>query len=390
RTEGLGDVVRDDVDGLLFTPGSALELRRALERFADEEFLLDRFELELRAPRTMRSVAREWIDTYRELIEDRAASRPQPQVPAELVALRGRFEDLAQRSTRELMGQVLAGLELLGEQMGLAATPRDFLLSAVGRGSALRDSAAADRRVIERLQRGHERLSQARADLEQRSSWHTSQLAELRERLEERAAALQARGQEAMQARRARDELAQAKEADAEERSRLEGELAERLSAIAGLEQELDTTRGAHDRLEEERVALARTLAESAQELRFLRELALGDEDDDALSDREVVEAHLTSLERELGGLRDHEQWLRRELGGLVEVLTKVSDTMAQARPDEQGLNAGRDGLERIVRELGWRRGEMAAAREASKRWFTRLAGGELATRIQGWQEGEA
>ena len=39
----------------------------------------------------------------------------------------------------------------------------------------------------------------------------------------------------------------------------------------------------------------------------------------------------------------------------------------------------------RALRELGWRRDEMAAAREASKRWFTRLAGGELATRVRTW-----
>ena len=206
RSEGLGDAVRDDVDGLLFDPGCAQSLGRALQRFVAEEFLLDRFELDLREPRSIRLEAREWIDTYKQLVKDMAERRPRPELPAHVASFSKRYEALAGRSDRDLLGQVLAGIELLGEQMGLHSNPLDLLLLAAGRGSNLRDAAAADRHLIERLNRNVERLSGTRTELEERANWHVSQLAELRARVEERETALAGQEAEVEQARRARDE----------------------------------------------------------------------------------------------------------------------------------------------------------------------------------------
>lgn len=383
RHEGLLDLVRDDVDGLLFEPGDAASLLSALQRFAAGDLPTERFELALRAPRDVRTEAREWLEAYTEVVEARARRRPSPDLPAHLAPFAERHDRLAALSTRDLLGQVLAGLEVLGGQMGLTAGARDLLLVAAGRGSGLRDAAMADRRVIDRLQRSVDRLADARTELEERAGWHAAQLGELSTRLEEREQALSSLGGEVAAARRARDELAAEKAADDEERARLEDALAERLAAARALEDDLLTTRRTHARLEEERDHLDRTLQESAQELRFLRERVAGELQDEGLADSVAIEQHFETLERELGGLRDHESWLRGEVGALLDGVVAAAEEEGAG-----GLQAGRAGFERLARELEWRREEMAAARAASQRLFTRLVGGGLVDRVRTWEEG--
>ncbi len=388
RHATLEEVVRDDVDGLFFEPGDAHGLGEAVQRFTREEFLLDRFELELRPPRTVQSEAREWLETYRELVQAAESRRAVPDCPGYLQPFVERYEHFSRLSTRDLLGQVLAGLEVLGEQMGLRATPRELLIMAAGRGSGLRDAAAADRRLIERLQRKIERADAARSELVQRTEAHASRLEELRGRLEEREEALVTLEKEVSEARRARDELAGQREVDAQERSRLEEQLEQRLAAARELSGELERERAAYSQLREERDHLQATLEAGARELRYLRERFSGGDDDGALADHEAIELHFESLEKELRGLREHESWLRRELGGLLEVVAEKGGHSGSLPLSPAGVEASREGIERLAKELEWRRKEMSAAREASSSLFARLAGGSLIQRVRSWQAG--
>jgi Glycosyl transferases group 1 len=380
RCEAVEELVRDDVNGLLFEAGDADSLRVALTRFAEEDLLLCRFELEARAPRSVQAEAREWAETYTDLDRARREREPSPEVPAYLEPFAQRHAQLEALSTRALLGQALAGLELLGSQMGLTAEPREYLVLATGRGSRLRDGVAADRRVIERLQRSVERLAGARDQLEVLSEGHRSQLAELRARLDQRQ-------DELRRARVAVDETeaksAAEKAVDQAERDRLE-------ALARDLEADLLTTREAHGRLEEERGFLQATLEEGARELRYLRQRIAGEDGDDGVADTEAIEHHFDSLEKELSGLRDHEAWLRREVAALVGGLARSQGEGADPTEEpavEQSLEAGREGLARMVSELSWRREEMSAARAASQRLFTRLTAGELASRAASWTD---
>jgi len=118
RTEAFAEALRDDVDGLLFDQGDVRALARAMGRFVAEEFLHDRFEMELVAPRSIEAEAEEWIETYRTLIEGAAARRTGPRLPAHLEQFSERYRELSELPTHALFGQVVNGLGALGAQMG--------------------------------------------------------------------------------------------------------------------------------------------------------------------------------------------------------------------------------------------------------------------------------
>ena len=289
--------------------------------------------------------------------------------------------------SRSAVAGLLPLVILLLEHKATAGA-RDLLLVAAGRGSGLRDAASADRRVSDRLQRSVDRLAGARVELEQRAGWHAAQLAELHGRLEEREQALSTLDDEVAAARRARDELAADKAADDEEHGHLEEALAERLATARALEDYLVATRRIHARFEEERDYLEHTLQESARELRCLRELVAGDEEHEGLDDTRAIEQHFEMLEKELGGLRDHETWLRREVGALLDGVVPSTGEAGATLIPTAALEAGRDGFERLATELSWRREEMAAARAASQRLFARLVDRGLVDQVYTWEEG--
>ena len=105
--------------------------------------------------------------------------------------------------------------------------------------------------------------------------------------------------------------------------------------------------------------------------------------------ERDRVGQHVQSLEKELGDLREHELWLRGEVGLLLEsVLPPVEDAPGQKpEPDEvaRSLTAGIRELARILAELSWRRGEMNAASGSARSLRARMAGGDLAQRARQW-----
>ncbi|MEE8469691.1 MAG: hypothetical protein V3T22_14615, partial [Planctomycetota bacterium] len=239
-----------------------------------------------------------------------------------------------------------------------------------------------------------------RSALMERSAWHVEQIQALREQLdwlgdqasehERRVAALTAdkvKGRESIVVLE-------------EERGWLCEGLADREALGKELESKLDASRSAVLSLDQETVWLRQTLEQEAGELSWLRERVSGSEEaPDGLSDREAIERHFASLEEELGALGKHEQWLTGEVMGLVRALHRRAEPGAPAADGPAGpalpepgevagvIAEGHRALERVVKELAWRRDEMAQARRASETLFARLAGGGLAQRARTWSE---
>lgn len=69
RLGAMDEVVRDGIDGILFTPGSGAELGVALRRLASEPGFLEALREAIRPPRTMQTVAEEMNALYRKLAE---------------------------------------------------------------------------------------------------------------------------------------------------------------------------------------------------------------------------------------------------------------------------------------------------------------------------------
>jgi len=382
RTEAAAELVRDEADGLLFDRGDVGALTRALQRLVSEEWLVGRMQAEARAPRPIRAEAEDWVETYLELVEVARRRNPRPSVPAHLAAFAARHDELAARPTRELFAMVMTGLDALGLQMGLKTGPRDFLVTAAGRGSRTRDGIVADRRAIAGLTRDLSEHERARARLEADAREHATQLADLLRQVDRLGEA--ARGRER--------ELAHV----SAERDRLHSSKLEVERSRAALDAQLQVTRESLESLELERSFLARTLEEGAAEMRLLRERIAGaGQSDSGLDDRQALERHFDSLQAELGGLRQHEEVLRREMTELVAGLgARLGSDLVPPRrepldPDElrAALESGQARLGKVLEELAWRRREMGAARRAAQSLFARIRGGALASRVRAWSD---
>jgi glycosyltransferase involved in cell wall biosynthesis len=70
RLGGIGELVRDDVDGLLVAPGNARAWAAALRRTTDDRAMLERMRGEVRPPRTTAIVAQEMESLYRDVLND--------------------------------------------------------------------------------------------------------------------------------------------------------------------------------------------------------------------------------------------------------------------------------------------------------------------------------
>lgn len=145
--------------------------------------------------------------------------------------------------------------------------------------------------------------------------------------------------------------------------------------------------------LREERDWLQALVATRQDELRWLREQLTGEaapEDADPAQDGPAIQAATEALRGELEAVRRHAAWLHAEVAELaLATRGEVAGASSAAGPDAVAgqLEVLRGALARARAELGWRRSEMAAARESADRLLTRLAVPGLAERLSAWAE---
>lgn len=408
--------VRDGVDGLLFERGMKDSLLETLQRLLDEPNLMESLRAGIEPPMDLNSEARAWIELYAELQAERRASTPEAILPEHLVEFSGRYQELDGLTTRDLFAQVSRGLESLAESMGLDETPMEFMARAVGRGGRLRDETSEGRRALEWVEGENRAHSVALSATRERAAWREEQLVDLEGKLEWYAQRIEQGKQEVQGLREEYQGLAQAKEeADgalgdvAKEKNWLEAQLANRDAIQAELEGGLHDARATLENFEGERDWLRKTLSAGRQELEWLstslseasdrlaaleaQELEWQGKDAElraAQEERAQVGQHVQSLEKDLGALRDHESWLRGEVGGLLTNILPQGEggSGQQPAPAEvaRSLTAGTRELRRILAELSWRREEMAAAGSSAQSLRARIMGGDLAQRARQWR----
>lgn len=115
RLGALAESVRDGVDGILFAPGDAQDLARALARCVDEPELLQRLARGIQAPKTVAEETRELCAHYERLVRSKRGAEPKGDLPASLQGTLARFDALAALPARELLVNVLTGLDGLRE-----------------------------------------------------------------------------------------------------------------------------------------------------------------------------------------------------------------------------------------------------------------------------------
>ena len=145
--------------------------------------------------------------------------------------------------------------------------------------------------------------------------------------------------------------------------------------------------------LREERDWLQGLVATRQDELRWLREQLTGEvapEDADPSQDGAAIQAATEALRGELEAVRRHAAWLHAEVAALAAASRgEQVGSATTPGPDAVAgqLQVLRAALARARAELGWRRSEMAAARESADRLLARLAVPGLAERLSTWTE---
>jgi GT2 family glycosyltransferase len=79
---GMAEMVRDGVDGLLFSPGDSASLAAQLQRLIAEEKLLDRLRAGIRSPLSIEEDAAATLEIYEDLVGTSAAQAFRPAAPA--------------------------------------------------------------------------------------------------------------------------------------------------------------------------------------------------------------------------------------------------------------------------------------------------------------------
>ncbi|MEE2941681.1 MAG: glycosyltransferase [Planctomycetota bacterium] len=328
-TEGLPPAA-----GQLFDAADASELADALRGLVGEEGSLGSLsEGAYAASRSVKSVddeAREWLDTYGQLLAEVQGSSVIHGASSDVAA---RLEELHALSHAELFGLAQAGIGRLRQAFGLADSDAALLERAVARGGAARDRAMTASRDLEELDDSLVELRGVRRDM----------------RLEEASRSSRIAG--------TLGDLARAEE-----------RLTEEVEAPIDV---FDEVRLAIEAADEERTRLARTLDERDDLLRSIHR-RIGGSDPARGAEFTSIKAFVTAAERDVAELRRHDEWMGT-LGARLE-LALAGDTSL-----DPGATRTAEGLRAIAAELEWRRAELAAARAAGGASRARLLAGPLA-----------
>ncbi|MSR61486.1 MAG: glycosyltransferase [Planctomycetes bacterium] len=168
RVGALPESVQDGVNGLLFAPGDADDLARALRRCCDEPELLEQLARGITPGRTMELEAHELAARYAALRARRAAPPAATTLPPSLVSILARYEEFSALPARELFVRVLSGLDDLREEWAGELGPVeavDLLAIGLGEGSEAQDRLREARNEIAWLRTKKEELDEGREEL---------------------------------------------------------------------------------------------------------------------------------------------------------------------------------------------------------------------------------
>ena len=168
RLGAIRESVHDGVDGLLFAPGDAADLARAMRRIIDEPGLLQALVRGIGPVKRMEDEARELAGRYAGLVDAKRAARAAGELPASLREALAAHEQLAAMPSRELFARVLAGLDELREawapELGAPAS-MELLALGLGEGSEAQDRLREARNEIAWLRTKKEELDEGREEL---------------------------------------------------------------------------------------------------------------------------------------------------------------------------------------------------------------------------------
>lgn len=423
RLGAIPESVRDGVDGLLFRPGDAEDLARAMARCVDEPGLLAELARGIGPVKTMDEEARQLVARYEGLVARGRDLRPTSPLPESLKGAVARFDELSALPARELFVRVLSGLDDLreswaGEMGGLEAV--DLLAIGLGQGSEAQDRLREARNEIAWLRTKKEELDEGREEL--------MTLFEDLDRLLNETRAGSKRQAEELESITAYERKKEEEVREAHERMRVlegiiatkddhlrkvEGELAEAGRYIRGKDKEyVDLERQVREaadytRSKEEELRLLKELVvhrenelSATSELVRSREELIRSRDEELLRAIESARAQaelLTSVQtRQKGlhgtartaaelGMRALETQARVLQRALVPMLARLHEVQAPDRPFEppadgagfdelvRALGLLRGNLEALVEEVVWRR-PMQAELEGARREIARMA----------------
>lgn len=440
RTPGATEGVSSTA-GHLVTPADAGALAAALRQLTGPDGTLPglmggAFE-HARGAKSVDDEAREWLDTYKQLV--REAARPRGaaaggDAPAgPLAEVEASLTELRSLSHAELFTRAQEGIGKLRRAFGLQDSEAELLTRVVARGGLGRDRAMAEARTLRDLEATLADLREAREIMRLEDAARGAQIAELTAALGEYEAevlstseALSAAESDLESARSRADEVAgeAAEEARALEVRIAELEasgaaqeeiLAERERAleqvekrnaklektharaqvvtkecIEALDRDLEDARRAITEAEEERAELARTLEEREELASAVRERIGADAPDASAADFSgelaSIEAFCAALERDTEELRRHDAWMGDQAERLRGALGLAQPEGMSREAFEEGVDRACEALRAMTGELDWRRSEMAAARRSGGAMRAKLLAGPLARRVAGWE----
>ncbi len=362
----LRESVSDSSDGLVVEPGDAAALKAAMERLVAEPELVQRLSRNTRAPRSLEEQADELVVRYGELIAKRRRSLS-AQVPASARPFAQRVLALESHTTAELAQCAAGGLAGLARSLGvdatLAAAPK---LETV----ALERLLDARREIVWRMAEGRaqeQELERTRAVA--RESGHRNQ-----ELLEELARSIG-------DGEQARSAVLAAEQEIASRAKQLDTAALAQLASREALEREQRAHREAREAL----AAACAALALNRRECALLEGVRAELENTLASSKQTAAEQaqHGAALEHQLRETQRHARWLETEAANFVRRFGHSAEALHSA----DDVRAVHELLERLQRELEWRRGEMRALREEGGRVIRALVSrSALGRRMHEWE----
>lgn len=381
RVGAVPESVRDGVDGLLFEPGDAADLRRVLRRLDSEEGLLERLAEGIGPVHDVAEQAAELEELYRSLGGVRA--KPRGALPASLVRHVARYDELGELPLRDLFVRATAGIARLARELAGPEARADLYPAALAAGSRGQDAVRDRRREVEWVRSSLAGAEEEADSLRRELVWKEEQL-------RDRSAAVG----------HLEEVVASGREAEAslvKEREWLRGLLDQRTDEVAWLrgvleerERELGALRATLEAAQRAHAGAQRDLGELRAALRDHRAALEGLRSDvhDAVKDLRSARATLPGTRGELSSR------VRAEVSALLHVVERM---LSGRGADESLVPLGRElaaDLDLLEEEARWRRSEMewlaAKAREGALRPLPlalRLA--RMAERIEGWSPPE-